>query len=369
MADDWQGAWQGTVDAVGGDFSGGVQSTAVDQIELGAVRKFLEPLELDCPLHYDTDAAKQQGYRGVLAPVSGVSSTWLDGGLWRPGMGSRYPQAHPHVDIPRARAGEMPDPPMPDTTAAFATDVEIEYFEPAVVGDRLTVRGRTLLSCLPRETRVGRGAFMVWEREVINQDGARVALLRNGGYSYVPLDAPGDASSPREAEAAGEAPAEDLIAIRNVEPGAPPAVDWSQPRYWEDVREGDEIPPVTINLTIARLVVEAGANRDFNQIHHNTPVSIATGAPDMYANNGFIQAWWERAVRQYIGLGGRFRKTGPFRMRIFNTVGEAAVTKGTVKRKWQENGEHLVEIEVRTEISKGVSVGPGPVVASLPSRG
>ena len=369
MADDWQGAWQGTVDAVGGDFSGGVQSTAVDQIELGAVRKFLEPLELDCPLHYDTDAAKQQGYRGVLAPVSGVSSTWLDGGLWRPGMGSRYPQAHPHVDIPRARAGEMPDPPMPDTTAAFATDVEIEYFEPAVVGDRLTVRGRTLLSCLPRETRVGRGAFMVWEREVINQDGARVALLRNGGYSYVPLDAPGDASSPREAEAAGEVPEEDLIAIRNVEPGAPPAVDWSQPRYWEDVREGDEIPPVTINLTIARLVVEAGANRDFNQIHHNTPVSIATGAPDMYANNGFIQAWWERAVRQYIGLEGRFRKTGPFRMRIFNTVGEAAVTKGTVKRKWQENGEHLVEIEVRTEISKGVSVGPGPVVASLPSRG
>ena len=70
---------KGTVDAVGGDFSGGVQSTAVDQIELGAVRKFLEPLELDCPLHYDTDAAKQQGYRGVLAPVSGVSSTWLDG--------------------------------------------------------------------------------------------------------------------------------------------------------------------------------------------------------------------------------------------------------------------------------------------------
>ena len=369
MADNWQAAWQGTIDAVGGDFSGGVTSTALDQIEMGAVRKFLEPLELDCPLHYDADAAKQHGYRNILAPVAGISSTWLDAGLWRPGMGSRYPQAHPHVDIPRARAEDVPEPPVPDTTAAFATDIEIEYFEPAVVGDRLTVRGRKLLSCVPRETRVGRGAFMVWEREVVNQDGVRVALLRNGGYSYVPLDEPDNGSSPREPEAAEEAaPEEDLIAIRNVEPGDPPAVDWSEQRYWEDVHEGDAIPPVAINLTIARLVVEAGANRDFNQIHHNTPVSIATGAPDMYANNGFIQAWWERAVREYIGLGGRFKKTGPFRMRIFNTVGESAVTSGTVKRKWVEDGEHLVEIEVQTEISRGTSVGPGPVVVSLPTR-
>ena len=88
----------------------------------------------------------------------------------------------------------------------------------------------------------------------------------------------------------------------------------------------------------------------------------------MYANNGFIQAWWERAVREYIGLGGRFKKTGPFRMRIFNTVGESAVTSGTVKRKWIEDGEHLVELEVQTEISRGTSVGPGPVVVSLPTR-
>ena len=135
------------------------------------------------------------------------------------------------------------------------------------------------------------------------------------------------------------------------------------------MREGDEIPPVTINLTIARLVVEAGANRDFNQIHHNTPVSIATGAPTCTPTTASSRRGGSARCASTSGLEGRFRKTGPFRMRIFNTVGEAAVTKGTVKRKWQENGEHLVEIEVRTEISKGVSVGPGPVVASLPSRG
>ena len=369
MADEWAEAWLPTMQAVGQDFSGGVESTAVDMIELGAVRKFCEPVELDCPLHYDLDVAKQHGYRNVLAPVSGISQTWLNAGLWRPGFGSRYPQAHPHADIPRERAGDAPEPPVPPTTAAFATDIEIEYFEPAVTGDRLTVRGRELISCVPRETRVGRGAFMVWQREIVNQGGQRVALLRSGGYSYVPFESPDQASSLREPEPVVEAPDEDLIVVRNVEPGPAPAVDWSQQRYWEDVNEGDAIPPLTINITIARLVVEAGANRDFAQIHHNTPVSVATGAPDMYANNVFIQSWWERAVRDYIGLGGRFKKTGPFRMRIFNTAGESAVTTGEVTRKWEENGEHLVEIEVQTTISKGTSVGPGPVVVSLPARG
>jgi len=369
VADEWMQNWQPTIDVVGQDFSGGIESTAIDVIETGAVRKFLEAVELDCPLHYDADVARQHGYRNILAPVSGISQTWLDTALWRPGLGSRYPSNHPHVDVPRERADDMPSPPTPPTTVGFATDVEIEYFEPPVVGDRLTVRGRKLISCTPRETRVGRGAFMVWEREVVNQDGVRVALIRNGGYSYVPFESAAEPSAPRPARPAAPVHSEDdLIAIRSVQPEPPGGFDWTQQRHWDDVNVGDEIPPLSINITVSRLVIEAGGNRDFNQIHHNSPVSRATGAPDMYANNVFIQSWWERAVREYIGLGGRFKKTGPFRMRVFNTVGECAITSGRVTRKWEVGGEHLIEIEVRTETSQGVTVGPGPVVASLPAR-
>ena len=372
MSDDWTTDWQPTVDVVGRDFSGGIESTAIDAIERATIRRYCEPLEFDCPLHYDEDVAKAHGYAGILAPHSGVSLTWIDAGLWRPGEGTRYPAAHPHVDLPRARGAVMPEPPMPQTTASFATDIEIEYREPPVVADRLTVKGRKLLSCLPRETRIGRGAFMVWERQVVNQRGELVALLRNGGYRYSAFDTPRpSASAPPAADkdAGDDGLEEDLLAIRNVEVGAASPTDWSEQRYFEDVKEGDAVPPVTINVTIVRLVVEAGANRDFNQIHHNTPVSKATGAPEMYANNGFIQGWWERTVREYIGLDGRFKKTGPFRMRIFNVVGEAVTTGGEVKRKWEDNGEHLVELEIRSEMSQGVSVGPGAVVVSLPTRG
>ena len=53
-------------------------------------------------------------------------------------------------------------------------------------------------------------------------------------------------------------------------------------------------------------------------------------------------------------------------MKIFNVVGETSTTKGRVTRKWEEGGEHLVEIEMWTETPRGVSVGPGPVVVTLP---
>ena len=115
-------------------------------------------------------------------------------------------------------------------------------------------------------------------------------------------------------------------------------------------------------------MVAAGGNRAFGGIHHNTEVAQATGAPEMYAGNGFIQAMWERVYREFIGLDGMVKKVGPYRIRTFNIVGESVVTPGSVKRKWQENGENLVELEMWTENANGVTVGPGPVVVTLPSK-
>jgi hypothetical protein len=55
-------------------------------------------------------------------------------------------------------------------------------------------------------------------------------------------------------------------------------------------------------------------------------------------------------------------------MKIFNTVGDTVVTKGVVKRKWQEGEEALVELQIWSENSKGISVGPGSVLVALPCR-
>jgi hypothetical protein len=45
----------------------------------------------------------------------------------------------------------------PKTTGYFATEVEIDFFRPVVVGERVGRRSRRLMSCVPKETSVGRG--------------------------------------------------------------------------------------------------------------------------------------------------------------------------------------------------------------------
>lgn len=138
---------------------------------------------------------------------------------------------------------------------------------------------------------------------------------------------------------------------------------------WEDVKVGAEIPEETFPLTVYRLVMAAGGMQDYNSIHHNSKYAKATGAPEMYANNFFLQGMWERTVRQYIGNAGVIKSLRNFRMISFNTVGQTVTVKGEVKRKWQEGQDNLVEINLWTENSEGVTtVGPGSIVATLPTK-
>ena len=48
---------------------------------------------------------------------------------------------------------------------------------------------------------------------------------------------------------------------------------------FNDVVEGAELPEFAVPLTIQRLVMEAGANRDFAPMHHDREIARATGAP------------------------------------------------------------------------------------------
>ena len=54
------------------------------------------------------------------------------------------------------------------------------------------MQGRKLLSCIPKETRVGRGAFITWESEILNQRAELVARIRVGMYQYVPHRSKGE---------------------------------------------------------------------------------------------------------------------------------------------------------------------------------
>lgn len=188
MEEDWKTAWQPLIDAVGTDFGGDVEVWGADDVEKSSIRRYLEPLEFDCPLHYDQATARHYGYRDILAPYSSILSLALPA-LWRPGQ-RIWTSAERNAQPASSPVASSQDDPMqklmPYAPGFFATDIEMDYFQPVVVGDRLRMHGRKLLSCVPKETSVGRGAFLVWESEILNQRGELVARMRTGMYQYAP---------------------------------------------------------------------------------------------------------------------------------------------------------------------------------------
>lgn len=146
------------------------ENVGVDAIELGSIRRWLEPKEFDCALHTDPKAARAAGYRDIVAPSTMVFTYGLPA-YWSPGD-------------PHARMGDEPrqipipvifDVPAP-CTLSFASSIDMEFFEPMLVGDRITRTSR-LVNIAHKELRVGKGAFMTQEDTYVNQNDRKVAVV------------------------------------------------------------------------------------------------------------------------------------------------------------------------------------------------
>lgn len=182
--DDWQSGWQAMIAAVGRDFDEGPIRWGADPVERGAIRRWLEPLEFDCELHTDAEVARAHGYPDVVAPVASTL-VWAVPPMRQPGEAifvsddrDAQPARSPINNVGLALA--------PPTTGFFATDMELDFLAPVVVGTRLARRGNRLLACRPKQTAVGRGAFLKWETDVVDQDLNVIARVRTGTYAYNP---------------------------------------------------------------------------------------------------------------------------------------------------------------------------------------
>ncbi|MCK9541739.1 MAG: MaoC family dehydratase N-terminal domain-containing protein [Novosphingobium sp.] len=181
---DWMAAWQPVIDRIGADMSDGEVHYGVDRAEPALIRRYLEPLEFDCPLHYDIDVARAHGFAQVTVPYT-AAATFAMPPVWSPGevlFTSADRDAQP------ARVSVKPRFPdgAPPVTGYFATDVETEYLRPVLAGERLGRRGNRLVACTPKETSVGRGAFVTFESDTVDEQGEVVARMRATLFLYEP---------------------------------------------------------------------------------------------------------------------------------------------------------------------------------------
>jgi len=137
-------------------------------------------------------------------------------------------------------------------------------------------------------------------------------------------------------------------------------MDWSKNLAVTDVSPGDELNKIEIPITLQRLVMEAGANRDLSLIHHDREVAQSTGASNAYANTFFLMGMFERLLREWMGLEGRVVKLGPMKMMAFNVVGDIAVFGGKVTGVDIDSGR--IKLALTTQTEKGPTVSCEAVV-------
>ena len=138
--------------------------------------------------------------------------------------------------------------------------------------------------------------------------------------------------------------------------------------YFEDVKEGDELPSFTVeNLTRTDFVKYAGSSGDFNPIHHDQTFAEVSGNPTVFAMGMMNAGILSRLVSDYAGLENLRKYKVRFATRVW--PGDSVTCKGKVTKKAVENGEKIIEGDIMALNQKGEVAIQGSFRAALPSRG
>jgi hydroxyacyl-ACP dehydratase HTD2-like protein with hotdog domain len=149
--------------------------------------------------------------------------------------------------------------------------------------------------------------------------------------------------------------------------------------YFQDVKEGDEIPRLVKNCTPQQLVMWAAAAGDFYQIHYDERFAKSNGLQDIIVHGALKGGFLGQLIHDWIGEEGRI-KAFACSYRGMDYTGQEIICRGVVTKTYEQDGEHLVDLEIWTETGKadddgrpknpeGVKTTPGTATVSLPSRG
>lgn len=133
---------------------------------------------------------------------------------------------------------------------------------------------------------------------------------------------------------------------------------------WDQVTEGMELPPLTKNCSTQQLVIWAAGSGDFYQIHYDKDFATGTGLSNIIVHGALKNAFLGQFVHDWAGTGSRIKKYG-CSYRGMDYPNEDIVCKGVVKRKYEENGEKLVDLDIWTENPKGQKTTPGTATVKL----
>jgi hypothetical protein len=149
--------------------------------------------------------------------------------------------------------------------------------------------------------------------------------------------------------------------------------------YWEDIKEGQEIPTLPKVATSLMLVKWAGASGDFNPHHYETEFAMTQGTGGVIVHGLLKHAWLIQLVTNWMGDEGFMKKFScqyrgldfPRKMKTMDQPqdGETWLCKGKIAKKYVDGENHCVDLEIGVENGKGQVTTPGTATVVLPTRG
>jgi acyl dehydratase len=324
----------------------------------------------DNPLWIDEEYARKTRWGSIIAPPSFVYSCEVGGIFQR-----LFPGAH----------------------SLWAGD-DWDFYKPIYVNDR--VKNTVILASV--EERESKFAGKMWEQieklPYRNQNGEIVATGHRHFFRYERTEKPRDSKYTKSGLELYRYTPEELKAIEqdvfNEE------VRGANPRYWEDVNEGDELTPVVKGpLTVTDMIGwEMGLGgspftlphelaykywkrhpraavidretgiRDFPiAAHWVDGIAQDIGMPAGYDIGAQRICWLSHLMSNWIGDDGFLRKLY-IQLRAPNLRADTTWCKGKLTRKYTEDNICCVDCDVWTVNQRGTMTAKGTSTVYLPSR-
>ena len=137
--------------------------------------------------------------------------------------------------------------------------------------------------------------------------------------------------------------------------------------FWDDIEEGTKLPEVVKNPTTQQLVKYAGASGDYYQIHYDKDFAKGNDLEDVILHGALKNAFLGQYMTDWMGPLGSLAMLS-CQYRGMDSPGRPITAKGSVTRKYQEEGRNLVDCEIWLENTAGQKTTPGAATVELPIR-
>lgn len=141
----------------------------------------------------------------------------------------------------------------------------------------------------------------------------------------------------------------------------------SSPPFFEDVTEGQELPPFTRTTDLMTWNRFAAVNDEFVDFHMDDEAARKRGDKGVIGMGNLRFSYLHSMLRAWIGEAGNLRRLA-CQHRGINYKHDTLVSRGRVTAKRTVDGEYLVDLELWVENQDGEHLDTGAATIALPSR-